>query len=353
MGRTKFSKGEQSKWIKELIRISNVGIDDLAKICGISSRTIRDWRREKFTASEDALLKLSKVFNMPLPSNIKVIPDFWYVAKGARKGALRRMELYGPLGTTEGRKKGGRISQLRRKLHPELYQNCILRKKFFLPQYSDNLAELAGIILGDGGITDYQLKISLNKETEPEYIEFVVHLIKEIFNEFPKKYYFTNRKNKVCDVCIGGVELIEFLKKIGLKKGNKVLRQAGVPRWIKKNKRYSQACLRGLMDTDGCVFYHRHTTKGFLCFNIGLAFTNHSRPLIEFFYKTLLNNGFNVKLREYAVYLYRFNEIRRYFEEIGSHNLHHLKRMKDFFEIKDKNIGRSTQVVDEARLESA
>lgn len=353
MGRIKFSKGDQSKWIKNLIKISGVSIDDLAKICGISSRTIRDWRREKFTASEDVLLKLSKVFNIALPLNIKVIPDFWYVSKGAREGALKRMELYGPLGTVAGRKKGGRISQLRRRLHPELYQNCILRKKFLLPQYSDKLAELAGIILGDGGITDHQLKISLNKETEPEYIEFVVRLIGEIFNESPQKYYFTNRKNKVCDICIGGVELIECLKKIGLDKGNKVLRQAKVPEWIKKNKKYTKACLRGLMDTDGCVFYHRHTIKGFLCFNMGLAFTNYSKPLIEFFYKTLLKNGFSAKLKEHGVYLYRFNEIKRYFKEIESHNLHHIKRMKEFSEIKSKKIRRSTQVVDEARLESA
>ena len=355
MGRIKFSKGEQSKWIKELIKIANLSIDDLAKICGISSRTIRDWRREKFTASEDALLKLSKVFNISLPSSIKIIPDFWYVTKGARKGALKRLKLYGPLGTAEGRRKGGRRSQLRRKLHPELYQNCILRKKFFLPQYSDNLAELSGIILGDGGITNYQLKISLNKETEPEYIEFVTHLIKKIFGEFPKKYYFVSHggnKEKVCTICLGGVELIESLKKIGLEKGNKVLRQAEVPNWIKQNKKYSHACLRGLMDTDGCIFYHRHTTKGFLCFNMGLAFTNHSKPLIEFFYKTLLKNGFNVKRKEHEVYLYRVNEIKRYFEEIGSHNLHHIKRVKDFLEIKGKNIRRSTQVVDEARLES-
>lgn len=350
MARVSFPKGKQSKWINKLLEERKINIDRLAKICGVSARTIRDWRREKFKISKKALLQLNKQFEIPIPAEVKYLSDFWYVRKGARKGALRRMELYGPPGTVEGRKKGGRISQLKRKLHPELYQNCILRKKFLLPQYSNNLAELVGIILGDGGITDYQLKISLNKETEPEYIELVTHLIKKIFGELPKKYYFHARKEKVCDICIGGAELIKFLKKIGLEKGSKVLRQAGVPEWIIKNKKYSLLCLRGLIDTDGAVYYHHHTTKGSPCFNVGLTFTNHSKPLLEFVYNTLLNTGFTAKLKEHSVYLYRFKEVKDYFKKIGSHNLHHVERMKEFFKLK--NIRRSTQVVDEARLES-
>lgn len=69
--------------------------------------------------------------------------DFWYVTKGARKGALRRLELYGDLGTPEGRRKGGINSQLRRKENPEKYRllGCNLRKKFKIEKSSIEFAE--------------------------------------------------------------------------------------------------------------------------------------------------------------------------------------------------------------------
>lgn len=350
MGRVVFPKGKQTIWINQILKKTKLSINDLAKICKVSSRTIRDWRREKFTISEDTLLQLNKKFNITIPSRIKYLKDYWYVIKGAKKGALKRMELYGPPGTLEGRRKGGIISQLRREQHPELYPNCISKKKFIEPKKSSQLAELVGIILGDGGITSYQLKISLNKETEPEYIKFVSNLLKKTFGETPTKYYYSGRAKKVCILTINGINLIKVLHKLGLKKGNKILLQVSVPKWIENNHEYSKACLRGLIDTDGCVYYHKHKTRGFSCYNIGLTLTNHSRPLVEFAHKVLLKYGFASKLKQRSIYLYREKEVIKYFNIIKSHNAHNIKRLEEYLEVK--NSRRSTQVVDEARLES-
>lgn len=341
MTRAIFPNNKQSVWINKIVDESKLSNNELAKICEVSGRTFRDWRKGKFTISGEALLKLSKTFNEPIPSTVKNVDNFWYVEKGARKGALRRLEIYGPLGTTEGRKKGGKNSQIKRKLHPELYTNCILRKNFSFPQKSKKLAELVGIILGDGGITDWQLKISLNKETEPEYVEYVAELIVFLFKEPPKKYYFGGRGEKVCVLCLGGVNLIEFLERIGLKIGNKVVLQVGVPKWIMKNGNYSIACLRGLVDTDGCIYSHKHTTKGFSCFNYGLTLTNHSKPLLNFAHDVLLKEGFASKINEHSVYLYRQEEVKKYFDIIGSHNQHHFRELKSILE---KKLRRSTQV---------
>ena len=46
-------------------------------------------------------------------------------AKGASKGGIKHLALYGPPGTPEGRKKGGHISQVRRKEHPEQYPHGV------------------------------------------------------------------------------------------------------------------------------------------------------------------------------------------------------------------------------------
>lgn len=350
VGRILFPKGQQSRWISEILHKYQISIDHLANICGLSSRTIRDWRKEKFTVSEAALLRIINKFNINYPLDIKQLSDYWYVIKGSKLGAKKRLELYGPPGTPEGRRKGGKISQQRRKMFPDLYRNCVKRKIYIMPNRSERLAELVGIILGDGGITKYQLKITLNKNTESGYIEFVSRLFNELFREYPQRYYYGGRKNSVCILCLGGIELIEFLKEIGLDKRNKVKMQAGVPDWIKRNERYKRACLRGLEDTDGCVYYHKHKTKGFKCFNIGWTLTNHSKKILLFVYNTLFNNGFTPKLKEHSVYLYKETEVVKYFDIIGSHNPHHLDRFKKYRELKSK--WRSTQVADEARLES-
>lgn len=341
MTRVIFPNNEQQTWLSKISERSKFSSNELAEICEVSGRTFRDWRKGKFTISGEALSKLSTTFNEPIPSTVKTVEDFWYVKKGARKGALRRFEIYGSLGTTEGRKKGGRNSQINRKLHPELYANCILRKDFSFPQKSNELAELVGIILGDGGITDWQLKIYLNKETEPEYVEYVAKLIDFLFKKPPKKYYFGGTSQKVCVLCLAGINLIEFLEQIGLIIGNKVSLQVGVPKWVLKNRNYSIACLRGLVDTDGCVYSHKHTTKGFSCLNYGLTLTNHSKPLLNFAHTVLLKERFTSKIKEHAVYLYRQKEVQKYFDIIGSHNQHHFREFENILE--KKKLRRSTQ----------
>jgi hypothetical protein len=342
MGRISFPKGSQSKWVESILKNNKANISEIAKICLVSERTVRDWRREKFKISESAFNRLMRVFDLSAPKKIKILPSYWYAIKGARNGALRRQELYGPLGTPEGRRKGGIISQRLRKLYPEKYSKCILRKKFDFPKRSENLSEMVGIILGDGGITDYQLKISLNRETEPDYVNFVATMFKDLFGEDLCKYYYGGRSQKVCTLCANGVSLVEFLGKLGLGKGSKVFRQADVPEWVKRDRRYSIACLRGLFDTDGGVFSHKHCVNGFPCLNYGLAFGNHSKPILKFFYNVLSKEGFSPKLKETGVFLYRQDETSRYFDIIGSHNGHHIRNLKRI--IGEKSIRRSTQV---------
>lgn len=350
MVRILFAKGRQKVLIDQILEEKKVTISEIAKTCEVSNRTVRDWRREKFTISEKALFRLCKKFNLSIPLGIKKLSNYWYTIKSAKAGGLKRVELYGPPGTPKGRKKGGRNSQLRRKLYPHLYTNCILKKNFFKPEKSSMLAEVVGIILGDGGITDYQLKITLNKETELEYISFVTELLGKIFKEKPCKYFYNNnRRQKICNISINGVNLIKILQNLGLKKGNKITHQVKVPGWITKSEEYSKSCLRGLIDTDGGLYFHKHKTHGHDCFNLGLAYTSYSKPLLEFAHNTLLKFGFTSRMKEKGLFLYRYEEIVKYFDIIGSSNNHHIERLKEFIKLKKR---RSTQVVEGARLES-
>lgn len=198
------------------------------------------------------------------------------------------------------------------------------------------LAELVGIVLGDGGLTPYQLKITLNKETEHEYVDFVCNLLGELFNEVPKKYYFGGVAKKTCNVCLSGAGLIEYLVSLGLKIGNKVTHQVGVPKWISSQGDYSDACLRGLIDTDGCIYTHRHRNRGVQLVNLGLNFTSHSKPLLDFVSNQLNLLGFTPKQRIYSVWLYRENEVIKYMETVKTHSQYHQNRLVEYLKLKPR-----------------
>ncbi|HID64470.1 MAG TPA: hypothetical protein EYP49_17265 [Anaerolineae bacterium] len=110
--------------------------------------------------SYEALMALHQLSSVPLPTIIEVISEEEYRRRASRKGARTCYELYGNPGTPEGRRKGGQrgLGELRRrvKAHPELYPNFKSKKEILTPEKSPMLAELVGILLGDGEIADLQ-----------------------------------------------------------------------------------------------------------------------------------------------------------------------------------------------------
>src|SRR3990170_2350746 len=137
----------------------------IAHDSGISVRTLRDWERGLYLPNAEILKRLSTKYNIPLPR----------------------------------------------------YQTK-----------SENLAELTGILLGDGGITFNQLQITLDKTRDKLYAGHVASLIYKIFSEYPKIYF----RDTVCVITLSGIEYVELFVRIGLKTGNKVRQQVRVPNWV-------------------------------------------------------------------------------------------------------------------------
>ena len=334
MSRIIFPKGEQTIFINNLLERKRLKINDLANICKVSSRTIRDWRREKFKLSKDAL----EVCVSLTEGGVKVpqyteLPDFWSIPKAAKKGGLTTSLRYGGPGTPEGRKRGGTISQERRRLYPELYRNCNLRKIISKPKDKMLLAEFIGIMLGDGSMPKRgsQAVITLHKEDSKEYISMVSRMIKDLFSIEPAIYYYnTWPRENVASITISSTSFIDFLIAKGLKRGHKVRQQVDVPKWIKANKKFSIACLRGLIDTDGCIYSHSHKVLGYDYFNIGINFSNRSTPILKFVYKTLKDLNFSPKIFKNGVNLYRKAEVCRYAEEIKFRNPYYQNRLSNF-----------------------
>lgn len=320
--RLKFSKGEQRKFVEGIFEASGLNANALSKIANVSPRTIRDWKREEFYITEKALDIFCKKFDITPPENKQRFIDKWKEMKIgiSRKGGLACFRKYGSLGTPEGRRKGGS------KTMKILRERGIipLTKSFNLPRnYSTELAEWVGIVLGDGSLTSRgQAHITLNLTKDASYRIFVSNLGKKLFGEIPRVIYRTKENTSV--TYYSGVKLIEYLINIGLKIGNKVKQQVDVPDWVKENDAFCTSCLRGLIDTDGCIGTHSYFVNGKRYTYKNLVFANRSIPLVNFVHAHLNKLGLGSKIADKLetkyVWLYNYSQTKRYLDIVGTHN---------------------------------
>ena len=256
-----FRVGEQRQFLKEVGKQLKLTSDELGGLVNISGRSFRGWINEKVLGNKEALIKLSELSRVKLPMIIEEREEWWSGRINGRMGGLVHSKKYGSPGTFEGRKKGGIMSQKRRRENPEYYRSlrCVVPRKFVFPNKSGGLAEFIGVLLGDGCITKGQVSVTLNKETDKLFIEYVVNLIQELFHYTPSVLERNHSKVKV--IVISGIRMVEFLYGIGMRIGNKVRQQVDVPVWIKEDKEFVRWCVRGLVDTDGGVFEHKYKIR--------------------------------------------------------------------------------------------
>ena len=128
-------------------------------------------------------------------------------------------------------------------------------KSVKIPEKNEQLAELIGIILGDGHLHKKENKLTVvsSIEEEPYLQNVVMTLISNLFNIKPNLRKRLDRNAYY--MWIASKEMMKFLTSIGLKRGNK--RYATIPPFIFENKRYLISFLRGLFDTDGCLKFSR------------------------------------------------------------------------------------------------
>jgi len=324
--RVKFEKGEQKKFILQSKKELGLTWDEFSKIANTCARNLIDWKNEKNTMSLFAVQEICRKRNCKIPSNIIIENQYWYIMRGAAKGGRANFEKYGKVGGDEKKRK-----EKWRKWWEEsgrFKENRILTPlPFRKPKFSNDLAEFVGIMLGDGGITKNQLRVTLHCIDDAEYSEYVINLVGKLFGVIPGKH-----KKKDCQVFnieISRVELVKFCtENLGLKVGSKVKQQVDVPKWIKNNKQYAIACLRGLIDTDGCLIVHKYRSKDKIYTYKKIGFTNRSYPLLRSVHEMLREVGIKNRIMKnnQDVRIEAVGEVEKYFKIVSSNNAKHLKR---------------------------
>ncbi len=194
------------------------------------------------------------------------------------------------------------------------------RSDIIIPtHHSNTLAEIFGIMLGDGKLSHYQTMVTLGNKEEV-YAKYVAELLIKIFGVHPK--IITDPHKGYRTVYLGSTEIAAWLVSEGLVY-NKVASQVDVPLWILDKEQYMKRFVRGFFDTDESIYKLKYGAQ--------LSFTNYSVPLLISLQWLLRRLGYRVsEISGHRFYLTKQGEIERFFKEIGPCNPKHVKRFNLF-----------------------
>lgn len=202
-----------------------------------------------------------------------------------------------------------------------LYPKKSHPKEVVFPKRSPALSELIGIIMGDGEISNpWQVIISLNSEKDVQFSRYISELSEVLFRV---KVKILKRKGGNClKVVCSSKSVVDFLVRNGAVRGNKIKNFTSIPSWILRSRVNSRAYVRGLVDTDGCLYIHKHFVRKKMQNNLGFCFTSNSSVLLKLIAGILFENSIKPHITDKCrrIYLYSVGDIENYLKKFGSSN---------------------------------
>lgn len=181
------------------------------------------------------------------------------------------------------------------------------------------LAYVIGLAIGDGNLSNPNGRaVRLRISCDTLYPKLVERIFLSVQTLMPQnKVCFVKKKGKRCvDVsCYSNTWPVL----LGWNVGAKIKQTVLIPDWIKEDKKYTIACLRGLIETDGSIY----TDRGYPAVNFTSIIKNISKDVFDMI-KSL---GFEPKL--YSVQPKAANANFRY----KRFNVRLTKNVKQFLEI--------------------
>ncbi len=322
-----FPTGRQAEFLLQSKKNLGCTWGMLADLCQISAHTLALWRHEKNSMTLLAVEQICQRRKIKIPE-VTIKDPYWYTTKGASAGGRAIVEKYGKVGGDEAyrKKKWREWWEREGKFKPLKITGPL---PFNKQAFSVELAEFVGIMLGDGGISEHQFTVTLNSVTDKEYLQFVQKLIEKLF-DVPVALY-AHKESLAVRIVVSRTELINYLVEVTeLERGNKVRQQVDIPQWVKRNKAYAVACVRGLIDTDGCTIIHQYFSKGKKYCYKKVGFTSRSYPLIQSVSNILLSLGIKHRIMQnkWDIRIEARKDVEEYFRVIGTSNPKHWKRYK-------------------------
>ena len=210
------------------------------------------------------------------------------------------------------------------KIRPKNIETIEIKNKqvtINIPSLSNLLAEFVGALAGDGHVNDvtYEVSISMDKDLDNQYSNHIIYLFTTLFNMTTRKFV---QKNKVkCYVYSKSLVYYlseTFLIPIGKKKG-----KLHIPQQIKNNNTLLNSYIRGVFDTDGS--FHRHHKNSAM-----LGFFSRDETFLKELQTALRKFKFNTYLNGKNLYIYRKDQIDKFFKEIAPSNQKHTSKYESY-----------------------
>lgn len=213
------------------------------------------------------------------------------------------------------------------------------KKIIRVPENSEDLAELFGIILGDGRLDSKTLTIT-GHVYEKEHHEYISRKIKKLFGLDTCVY--DSKCCKATNLKVYSVELIKYLQLNSFVLGDKIRNKESLPKWIFEREEYVCGALRGLLDTDGGIYQKQKKYKRAI-----IEFQTESPHIRANFYELLRKIGFNPSKSDVNVRIQDQGEVRKFLSLVGCANPKNIMRCKYF--IKTGKIPFKEQIWDEIK----
>ncbi|HLC60846.1 MAG TPA: LAGLIDADG family homing endonuclease [Candidatus Nanoarchaeia archaeon] len=190
----------------------------------------------------------------------------------------------------------------------------------------ENLAEFYGILIGDGciskfknqGRTHHAIRIDGNSLTDIQY--YNNHLKKLVEGIIHREVKIKFRKVGNCIFIMFeyknfAVFLNNYLKFPFGKKGNISINEEFI-----KNQQFLIAILRGLFDTDGCLYFTKNNSKD-RSYPI-IEISTHSSALVNQLYQVFCKFGFKVKISHFkdSVKLHGKDNLIKFMKFVGTNH---------------------------------
>ena len=225
--------------------------------------------------------------------------------------------------------------------------------------FSEDLAEVVGALIGDGCLCRYLSKSEGNIwrhvilftgpwDRDHEYYE--TRIQPTIYKKFGIAGYIYHRKDDdTVRYFIQSERVVKFFHELGLPLGTKG-ENLVVPPQILADDKLARACIRGIFNTDGCIYrrygkqYAKHA-KHYKSYAV-IQFKMKSRRLIEEIKGVLNNSGMcTTKIgRDKGCWVCRITtqkHVDSFMKLFGITHLHHVRR---YVQIREKILNQDKKV---------
>ena len=311
--RVVFKKNQQKKFIDEVCKKLDLNLKQISQKFQISYSAIKKYRREELLIPFHVLKKLCTVSHIDINKMdfVELRKPNWGQVKGGKIGIKGLFAKYDEETINQWRRIGGKNSPIGKNI-----------KQIKIPRKDEFLGEFIGIIIGDGTLTKYFVRISGDKRYDYHFLKtYVYNLVIKLFGIKPTIRF---EGNKIY-LRINSLNLCKFLNtSFNMPYGDKLKNNMIIPHSVSENKDIVIGCIRGLIDTDGSI------AKDGKC--LCIRFASYNNNLLDQVRKYGKQLNFISFASDIETGTRSFKKIIRYFKIIGSSNLKHIIRFKEKLE---------------------